>query len=39
MVNPNRRTETGIDSENPSENMYNSGRNKVEKEPKEEMVT
>jgi hypothetical protein len=31
------RTETGSASENPSES--NSGRNKVEKEPKEEAVT
>jgi hypothetical protein len=37
MVNTSRRTETGSASGNPSEN--NSGRNKVEKEPKEEVVT
>jgi hypothetical protein len=39
MVNPSRSTETGSDSEKLSENMCNSGRNKVEKEPKEEVVT
>ena len=36
MVNPSRRRETGSVSENPSES--NSGRNKVEKEPKKEVV-